>query len=350
MAKVFGVQLTKAELLARMGSIESLANVRRVTLEEGRGRGMQAYEVTCGRLRFTVYIDKCMDVGELYFDGMPMYFLSRPGVMGNNYWYDGPNSPRSIMGGMMFTCGLGNVGPLEAVPGGSVQPQHGFIRTTPALQHGARGYWDGDEYYIELFGEMREATLFGENLVLRRRITARLGDDALCVHDQIENEGQQPAPLMLMYHCNAGYPLLDANSRLVMDAVSTACRDEITRQGLAAESPLVFGAPETGYVEQVFYHTLRAQAGRCQATMVNPDKALAFTVDFDNKELPYLIHWKCKAAGDYVTGIEPSNCHPEGVSKERENGTLRVVAPGEKLETDLRFSLAAGPDALAFLR
>lgn len=186
--------------------------------------------------------------------------------------------------------------------------------------------------------------------MLRRRITARLGDDALCVHDQIENEGQQPAPLMLMYHCNAGYPLLDANSRLVMDAVSTACRDEITRQGLAAESPLVFGAPETGYVEQVFYHTLRAQAGRCQATMVNPDKALAFTVDFDNKELPYLIHWKCKAAGDYVTGIEPSNCHPEGVSKERENGTLRVVAPGEKLETDLRFSLAAGPDALAFLR
>lgn len=154
MAKVFGVQLTKAELLARVGSIESLANVRRVTLEEGRGRGMQAYEVTCGRLRFTVYIDKCMDVGELYFDGMPMYFLSRPGVMGNNYWYDGPNSPRSIMGGMMFTCGLGNVGPLEAVPGGSVQPQHGFIRTTPALQHGARGYWDGDEYYIELFGEM----------------------------------------------------------------------------------------------------------------------------------------------------------------------------------------------------
>ena len=84
--------------------------------------------------------------------------------------------------------------------------------------------------------------------------------------------------------------------------------------------------------------------------MVNPDKALAFTVEFDNKELPYLIHWKCKAAGDYVTGIEPSNCHPEGVSKERENGTLRVVAPGEKLETDLRFSLAAGPDALAFLR
>ena len=34
MAKVFGVQLTKAELLARVGSIESLANVRRVTLEE----------------------------------------------------------------------------------------------------------------------------------------------------------------------------------------------------------------------------------------------------------------------------------------------------------------------------
>ena len=93
MAKVFGVQLTKAELLARVGSIESLANVRRVTLEEGRGRGMQAYEVVCGRLRFTVYIDKCMDVGELYFDGMPCISFPDPASWGTTTGMTAPTPP-----------------------------------------------------------------------------------------------------------------------------------------------------------------------------------------------------------------------------------------------------------------
>lgn len=349
MAKVFGTELTKSELLDRVGSIEAIANVRRTVLEDGRSRGMQVYEVVCGRLRFTVFIDKCMDIGELYYDGIPLHFLARPGIMGNQYWYDGPNAARSIMGGMLFTCGLSNVGPAQQVTGG-VQPQHGFIRSAPAVQHGARGYWEGDEYYIELFGESREAALFGENLVLRRRITVRLGDDSVHIHDQIENEGCAEAPLMLMYHCNAGYPLLDQNSRLVMAPTSTACRDEVAKQGMAQESPLVFGAPVNGYAEQVFYHQLQQNEGRCRASLINPDKQLAFTVDFDSKELPYLIHWKCRASGDYVTGIEPSNCHPEGIHKERENGTLRVLAPHEAIETDLRLSLCAGSEAMALLK
>ena len=350
MAKVFGTELTKSALLERVGSIEAIANVRRVVLEDGRGRGMQVYEVVCGGLRFTVFIDKCMDIGELYYNGIPFHFLSKPGVMGNQYWYDGANAPRSIMGGMMFTCGLGNVGPAQQMPNGSVQPQHGFIRSAPAEQHGARGYWDGDEYTIELFGEVREATLFGENLVLRRTIIARLGEDTIHIHDQIENESCHEAPLMLMYHCNAGYPLLDQNSKLVMKTAITDCRDEVAEKGMAQESPLDFGAPVKGYQEQVFYHKLQAEQGRCRASLVNPDKQLAFTVDFDQKELPYLIHWKCRAAGDYVTGIEPANCHPEGVHKEQENGTLRILAPHEAIETKLSFSLCSGNEAMALFR
>ena len=81
MARIFGTELTKAALLARVGSMEAIAGVRRVMLEDGRSRGMQAYEVVCGRLRFSVLIDKCMDIAELYYDGMPLHFVSRPGSM-----------------------------------------------------------------------------------------------------------------------------------------------------------------------------------------------------------------------------------------------------------------------------
>ncbi len=349
MAMVFGTELTKKELLKRVGSIDAIAGVRRSVLQDGRARGMQVYEVNNGRIRFNVFIDKCMDVGELYYDGMPLYFLARPGIINNNYWYDGANSPRSIMCGMMFTCGLGNVGPMQE-GGGSVQPQHGFIRNSPAEQHGARCYWEGDDYYIELTGLMREASLFGENITLRRRITTKLGEECIHIHDEIENENVSPAPLMLMYHCNAGYPLLDKNSRMVFDALSSKGRDKVADEGMKAESFKVFGEPENGYAEQVFYHKLADKNGRCAATMVNPDKKLAFTIDFENKELPYLIHWKCKASGDYVTGIEPSNCHPEGVNKEKADGTLRVLAPHEKIETDINFRVSSGEAAVALLK
>ena len=42
---------------------------------------------------------------------------------------------------------------------------------------------------MELTGEMREAELFGENLVLRRKITSKLGEPSVRIQDEIENEG-----------------------------------------------------------------------------------------------------------------------------------------------------------------
>lgn len=339
MAQVFGKQLTKREILDRVGNIGTLAGITRMTREDGRCLGMRTYEVVNGPLRFSVHTDKCMDLGSLYFEGMPLHFLARPGHFQNGWYSDGENAPRSIGGGMMFTCGLGNVGPRQDLAGGRTLPQHGRIRNSPAVTDGARCRWEGDEYILELFGEMREAELFGENLVLRRTITTRLGESVIHIHDEIENEGAAPSPLMLMYHCNAGYPLLDADSLLCITPTETGCRDQAAAAGMKAEDFRVSGPPIPGYPEQVFYHRLPAENGICHAAMLNPGLGLKLDIGFSVKELPYLIHWKCRAAGDYVTGIEPANCHPEGQARERENGTLRVLAPGEIAETDLWFTV-----------
>ena len=339
MAKVFGQQLTKREILDRVGNIGALAGVTRMVREDGRANGLRLYEVVSGSLRFSVHIDKCMDLGSLYYRGMPMHFLARPGQMQDHWYSDGDNAPRSICGGMLFTCGLSNVGPRQDLPGGRTLPQHGYLRNSPAVTDGARCYWEGDDYVIELYGEMREAELFGENLVLRRTISTRLGEDVIHLHDEIENEGPESAPLMIMYHCNAGYPLLDADSRLCIEPLETRCRDQIAEDGRRAEDLRAFGAPVTGYPEQVFYHRLPAEDGVCRAVLQNPRLGLELSIGFSVAELPYLIHWKCRAAGDYVTGIEPSNCHPEGQQRERENGTLRILAPGEIVRNDLWFSV-----------
>lgn len=340
MATIFGKTYTKAELLDLMGNIGTLAGIRQISYHDGFAQTIRAYEVTNGAMRFTVYIDKCMDIGELYYEGTPVHFQARPGMVSHQYWADGPNAPRSIMGGMMFTCGLGNVGPLQTMENGQQQPQHGFIRNTPAELHGARTYWDGDDFYMEMTGTMREGALFGTNLVLRRTITTKLGDTTIAIRDEIENESATPeVPLMLMYHCNVGFPVLAPDSTLDIDALSTDYRDDVAENGVAEQSPLEFGAPILDYAEQVFYHKLKAVDNLCTATLRSPSQNLAVSISYDQQELPYLIHWKCRDAGNYVTGIEPSNCHPEGVLKEAEQGTLRRLAPHEIIHTALNISV-----------
>lgn len=340
MAKIFGKEYTKKELLDLMGNISTIAGVRRIEYKEGFARGLMAYEVINGPVRFVAYIDKCLDIGELYYNGIPMHFMSRPGIMNNSWWYDEPNSSRSIMCGMMFTCGLSNVGPQQVLPNGKIQPQHGMIRSTPAEIHGARTYWVGDDYFIELSAVMRESSLFGTNLVLRRTITTKLGDTRIDIRDEVENEsGTDKVPLMLMYHCNFGFPFLNESTKLVIDAVSTDARDDVARAGMEKESPCVFGKPVAGYEEQVFYHKLKSENHKCSASLVNPEMNLSVTIDYDNRELPNLIHWKCRDAGNYVIGVEPSNCHPEGVLKEAENGTLRYLSAHESIKTGISLSI-----------
>ena len=342
MAMLYGKNYTKKELLDKMGNIGTIAGIRQIEYQDGFARGLRAYEVVNGPVRFTAYIDKCLDIGEFYYNGIPMHYHARPGVMNGNWFYDGENAPRSIMCGMLFTCGLSNVGPLQKMPDGKTQPQHGFIRNTPAEHFGARTYWVSDDYYLELTGTMRESSLFGTNLVLRRTITTKLGDPAVQIRDEIENESStENVPCMLMYHCNAGFPLMDAGSVFEVDPLESGDRDEVAAKGRREESYKVFGEPIVGYSEQVFYHRLPAdENGWCHASMVNPERKLALTVSYHSQELPYLIHWKCKDAGNYVTGMEPSNCHPEGVHKEEEYGTLRKLAANETITTGITIRAA----------
>jgi O-antigen/teichoic acid export membrane protein len=78
------------------------------------------------------------------------------------------------MGGLFFTCGLQNIcGPCET--DGVEYPMHGRLRTTPAEHLCSDAYWDGEDYVLEVSGEMRESHLFGANLVLRRKIRSVYG-------------------------------------------------------------------------------------------------------------------------------------------------------------------------------
>ena len=178
----------KTELMKYMGSMQQAAYVRPLTFAEGRSTGLKAWEVKNGQLSYKVLADKCLDVGELSYRGVNFSFLSKPGLQGRNH-YDtaGDEAIRSIMGGMFFTAGLESICAPCTIDGVDY-PMHGRIRTTPAEHLSGDAFWKDGEYHLAVSGEIREAALFGENLVLRRSIETVYGQKTVTVTDRFENE------------------------------------------------------------------------------------------------------------------------------------------------------------------
>jgi len=189
-------------------------------------------------------------------------------------------------------------------------------------------------------GQMREASLFGHNLLLTRTITCRLGEPRLTIEDRVENQGSASAPHMILYHFNPGFPILSAQSRLEVSS-TTQPRDAAAAPGLARHNR--FEGPTSGYAEQVFYHQVVPDGhGFAQARVVNPDLGLALQVRYRERELPWLVEWKQMGISAYVLGIEPGNCVPEGRSAARARGVLVELAPGEAREYLLEVSVLTG--------
>ena len=80
---------------------------------------------------------------------------------------------------------------------------------------------------------MREAQIFGENLVLRRTIETTYGSREIVFTDEIENQGFENQPLCFLYHCNAGYPFLVPGLRVVMPSIFCSPRDADAKAGEA---------------------------------------------------------------------------------------------------------------------
>ncbi len=314
----------RKSLAGLTGSMQQLVHVRPVTYDEGRARGMKAYDVKNGALRFTVTADKCLDISEASFLGHNISFLAKPGLMGRaHYDTNGEEALRSIMGGLLFTCGLENIcAPCRL--DGREYPMHGRIRTTPAEHVSAEACWTGDDYTVAISGEMREAELFGENLVLRRRITTRYGENKICIEDRIVNEGFREEPMMLLYHMNFGYPLLCADAEIILPSKKVIPRDET-----AAPHAGSFGRmeePKEQEPEYVFLHEMAAdEKGKTFAAIINPELGIGVKIAYDVNELPYFMQWKSVASGDYVVGLEPANASVYGrVYHEREQSLHRI--------------------------
>lgn len=333
MAVLWGKSYSRTEILSHVGDIRQLARVEPYELVDGTERGVRALRMfNASGLDLVLATDRGMAVTDLHFQGIPLPFVTGVGVAHPAYTEPvGTGWLRTWPGGFSTPCGMNQVGSPDG-ENGELLGLHGRVAGIPARNVRWGGDWKEDDFFLWAEGTIRQVAMFGEDISMRRRVSMWLGGTRFWIEDTVENHSFKPVPHMFLQHFNMGFPLVDASTRLDLPRHTTRPRDEVARAGMEGYNG--FEAPQSGYREQVFYHTLQADStGQVEVRLANPGfeggRGLGVYWRYALADYPFLVEWKMMGEGEYVVGIEPANCHVEGRGVEREQGTLQVLNPLE---------------------
>ncbi len=322
-------------MLERVGRPEQIGGVEMLRLENGvrvaRLRSM-------GGLDALVVLDRAMDIAAASFRGVPFVWHGpggilppHPGTMNDD------DFARNFFGGLVTTCGLEAFGASGHDQDGS-WTMHGHVNHIAAEDISVRVDIESEDAFAELRGVVRQNRMFGETLRLERTWRMNRSGTLLRLRDRVTNEGGEVQPHMLLYHCNAGYPLLDQHLRVSLSQSSMKPRDEQARKGLTLWDR--GGAPQVGFAEEVFVHVPQAAPdGWAVAEFRNDALPMSWAIRFRPEQLPACFSWRMLGTRTYVMAIEPANCPTiQGRIEARERGTLPMLRPGETREYALEFA------------
>ncbi|MCA9100869.1 MAG: aldose 1-epimerase family protein, partial [Planctomycetales bacterium] len=248
---------------------------------------------------------------------------------------------------LLVRCGLeSNGGPVFDDRGKLVYGLHGKIANIPA--HHLEVSIDGESGEIHVTGEVDESRLFHNKLRLRSTISARPGESAIRIVDEVTNLSAEPGELQLLYHVNFGAPLLQAGAR-VLAPVS----EVIPLNARAAEDVEtwdVYPAGSAGYAEQCYFYNLIGDGeDNTRVTLRNAAGTAGVSLRFNLGQLPCFTQWKntqCQEDG-YVTGLEPAVNLPNPRPFEEANGRVTTLAPRQQRRFDLTIEGHDGVESVA---
>ncbi|NCU33476.1 MAG: DUF4432 family protein [Candidatus Moranbacteria bacterium] len=283
-------------------------------------------DINCGDgFVFTILPDRCMDIAQTSYMGESLSWISKTGITAPQF-YDNKNKQwlRGFYGGLITTCGLRQVGSPSTVEGEDFG-LHGVISNTPASNISIDTGWEGDDYIMKVSGEMRESIVFGENILLKREITAKMGGKSLYVRDTIVNEGFSNEKILQLYHCNFGFPAIDDGAVLKFPKGKITPVTQNAAEG--ADTMQSLHKPTHSYTEQCFFVDFEDNIVFIEIENSNLKNCRGIYMKYDKKQLPCFTLWKMMGEGDYVVGLEPGLCCPMGREKSLNKGLALDLPP-----------------------
>jgi len=320
-----------------IGHNSQVFGVEEHRLVGGKGDGMRLLQVRNGKgLEFTISLDRCADISRLSIDSHNVGYFSPCGYVSPKY-YDGQGNGflKSFTAGFLTTCGLTAVGSTCEDNGESL-PLHGTISNTPCENHSHII----TENEIQIKTVVRDASLFGEQLVLSREYICSLKENTLKIIDTVKNIGCRTSPFMMLYHFNIGYPMLSENSKVSISSNSVTPRNEHSANSI--DDCLKIELPQYGFEEQCYYHDVKSNDGKVSVGIYNSDIGRGMVMKYDKYELDCFTQWKMMGEYEYVLGLEPGNCTPDGRDVMRKNGKLKFIEPNQEYKHNIELKFTDG--------
>lgn len=330
----------------KISNTHQIGGIETSILDNGQGKGVRIAWINTGSgLRFKVVFDRAMDIADAFYNQNSLTWISHVGVSPPDpSATTGINWLNGFGGGLLTTCGLTHVGGPEKDVHGE-RGLHDRISHAPAT---IESIFQPDlrtgKLEMSITGRMLQSTVFGPHMEIKRTIAAKLGKPIIKINDEVTNLSNEPAPHMLLYHFNFGWPLIDKGTKIVWEGQWKSrgnkfdnlifnagsdfktCRDPIEEHKGCGESV-------------VFIDIDSDSSGTSECAILNPDLSLYVRLRFKKKQLPWLTNWQHWGKHEYVTALEPGTHPPIGQSAAREQGELIFIQPGETKTYELEIEV-----------
>jgi len=325
-------------------NVLQVGGIRTGTLDHplpGGGQGVRVAHVDTGSgLRFLVALDRGGDIVDAFYNRFSLAYLSAEGYVPPSHAYaTGSDWLRSWPGGLLTSCGPQFVGhPREE--DGQMTNLHGHHSNSPAAVEMVLNP-DPHRGRFEMLLSMviRDASMFGPVLEVRRQIQSVLGHPEIHLYDQVTNRGNTRCAHNWLYHVNLGYPLLDKGARLIYRGRITNVWDnphapkKTTRKLVPNRIKRVTDALDehAGTGERgVIVEPVPGRDGNAHVGLVNQRLGLGLELIFPVDAIPRFANWQhFGPRGSYVTGLEPFSGTLFGRADDPYPKADQSLAPGQ---------------------
>jgi hypothetical protein len=330
----------------KIGNPLQLGGIETSVLDNGAGRGVRIAWINTGSgLRYKVVIDRAMDIAEAFYNQYGLAWISRAGIRPpEQAAMVGVEWLRNFGGGLVTTCGISYMGAPDSDEFGE-RGLHGRISNIPAeIMAIKQPDPQNGQMDFSISGIVRESRVFGPHLELERTISGTLGVPEIRISDRVTNGGNSPAPHMILYHCNMGWPLIDTGTQLNWNG---HWRSRGQKQdnaifhegGNFRKCPEPMDSHQDGGEACAFIDPEPDESGLCHCSAYNPALGIGLEISFRKDQLPRLINWQHWGKGEYVAALEPGTNLTEGQSYARKEGTLIILKPGESREYQIQLKI-----------